>query len=991
MLLTTIKSSKLIRYFGSLIILYAIFGFYFLPLIVKPQVLDLLSDKTNLTVNIDDIDINPFTLSVSVDGFHAAKSGYDELISFQNLTIDLQILPLLSRTVSFDNITLIQPVIDIEIAKSGELSLDDLLKEDTTNANQDAENTNDTVNNWILSINKFNLEQGAISFADNRLNTPFKQLYKDINITLNNFSTKPNNLSQNMMKASTDRGTVISWQGEISLFPFTSTGKVTLFGGLKVISDYFQDTLLIKIDKGNLNIVSEYKIGFDNDTPSLALSNTSFEIDDLAITQVEDNKPLIGLTHFGILLDEFDLNKKLIKIDKIESDGIQLLSTKDKLSNFSLADLLVLQNLKEQSQDPSTPSSADTLSPSEVTTKNGESAKMPQDTESNWEIFVNEVAPLNTQITIIDTAYQPNINHRIDIPNLSLTQLQLKSNESAKLSTSIIYNQQSTFDITGSIVPKNKNLDLNVSAEKIELTSFQHILGSVTNLAIKKGLLSSQFTLQVNASEKIPTIEMAGNAQLEQFEINNNLLVGSNANLFNFKAINIDSFSFLYPENKITIDTVKIDEPTINFSLDQQANNNFKRMLKENVNIKKKLEEDIPGLKQAIKYEQKADPFHLNIEKISLSNAKLDFKDQSVKPEFNVILGDLHGRINKISSEKDKIANIKFKGLINQGAPLSVSGTLKPLDHKSFSDLIVNIKDVSLPALSSYSGKYAGYKLKTGLLHIKQHHKIKDSRLSSENYLTVENMNLGESVKSEDATSLPVGLAISLLKDREGNIELDLPMSGDLDNPDFRYGGVVLGALGSVITSTVSSPFNVLGKLIGADDSNLGYITFNANSSLVTKTQQEKLDSLAKALILKPNFMLTIQGVGSAIIDKDEIAYASILTQLSIPVKTRDKNLSKQDETTIIEHYLSLSSSPVNPEVTFDEAINHLINNITIEQSVLLNLGQQRAVAIEQYLLNNTKVNKANIKLLESTTKTDKKNLHPDSGQIKIIFSLLAK
>jgi hypothetical protein len=962
-----------------------------LPLIVKPQVLDLLSDKTNLTVNIDDIDINPFTLSVSVDGFHAAKNGYDELISFQNLTINLQILPLLSRTISFDNITLIQPVIDIEIAKSGELSLDNLLKEDTTNANQDAESTNDTVNNWILSINKFDLEQGAISFADNRLNTPFKQLYKDINITLNNFSTKPNNLSQNMMKASTDRGTVIGWQGEISLFPFTSTGKITLFGGLKVISDYFQDTLLIKIDKGNLNIVSEYKIGFDNDIPSLALSNTFFEIDDLAITQVEDNKPLIGLTHFGILLDNFDLNKKLIKIDKIESDGIQLLSTKDKISNFSLADLFVLQNLKEQSQQPSPPFSADTLSPSDVPSKKVESADTPQETKNNWQISVNDVAPLNTQITIIDTAYQPNINHRIDIPKLSLTRLQLESNESASLSTSIIYNQQSTFDITGSIIPKNKSLDLNVSAEKIELTSFQHILGSVTNLAIQKGHLSSQFTLQVNASEEVPKVQMTGNAQLEQFEINNNLLVGSNANLFNFKAINIDSFSFLYPENKITIDTVQIDEPTINFSLDQQANHNFQHMLKENIDIEKKLEEDIPGLKQAIKYEQMAAPFHLNIEKVSLSNAKLDFKDQSVKPEFNVILGDLHGRINKISSEKDKIANIKFNGLINQGAPLSVSGTLKPLDHKSFSDLIVNIKDISLPALSSYSSKYTGYKLKTGLLHIKQHHKIKDSRLSSENHLTVENIMLGESVKSEDATSLPVGLAISLLKDGKGNIELDIPMSGDLDNPDFRYGGLVLGALGSIITSTVSSPFNVLGKLIGADDSNLGYITFNANSSIIAKTQQEKLDSLAKALILKPDFMLNIQGVGSAIIDKDEIAYASILTQLSIPVTTRDKNLSKQDETTIIEHYLSLSNSSVNTEVTFDEAINYLINNITIEQSALLNLGQQRAVAIEQYLLNNTQVNKANIKLLESTTKADKKNLHPDSGQIEIIFSLLAK
>jgi hypothetical protein len=981
------KPLKVLRLILFLLTIYALFGFFVLPKLVKPQLIDLSTKYTNLSTSIKDVDINPFSLEVTLTEFKAKKnqaseSEYD-IFSFEELTINFTLLPLIEQVISFDQIKLVNPHVDIEITKEGGLNLNDILKEipqsepQVTGVNSE--------NPWILSVSKFLLEQGGITFTNNHLKTPFEQHYKDINITLDNISTSPEQRIQNTMEATTQRGTVIGWQGEVSLFPFSSTGKLTLEGGLQVLSDYLQDELLIRITKGQLALAVEYKLGFDDAHVSLSLTDTHIDVTDLAIIDAKTQQSVIDAKRFTILLDEFDLKEKRIQLGSITSDGIKVNTTINKLSHLGITDLFVMQNINDQSSDDQNSKSQKKTT---KTTQVKKSTKENQQPETPWQLSLNKFAPENTQLDILDIGYSPAIKHRFGFPLITLLKVNPNSDEFSSLEATIIYNKLSSLQLKGMVNPKQKKINLNLLAKDIELTNFEHILSSVTNLSIANGNISGEFNVDVDASQETPKALVSGTSSLEGFELVNVNLEDDMAKLIEFHSINVNSMSFKYPENAIEIETIEITNPALHFMLDEQYSTNFSQLVKEDLNIKKILEAEIPGLKKAEAYQEEADAFHLAIERISVVDARFTFQDKSIQPIVNVSIDEINGRIKNISSQADTISNVKFKGVINKMAPLSITGILKSLDHKSLTDINVHINDISLPKFSPYSGKYTGYKIAKGHLDITQTHNIKDSHLTSNSHLLVKKIKLGEKVNSESATSLPVGLAISLLKDSDNNIDINIPMSGDLDSPNFNYGSVVLGALGSVITTAISSPFNVLGNLVRSKDNNLDYVRFHANSSEIRVSQQTKLDTLGQALLLKPDFNLQIQGVGSSLIDSREMAYANLLTELNIAVKTSDKNLSKDEESKVIQHAVNAleSSSEVPP--TFDQAVELLLKDVPVDTARLLALGQQRAIAIKQYLINNSMVKATQIKLLESSTETVKKNLLIKNAQIKIIFSL---
>ncbi|MGB0936691.1 MAG: DUF748 domain-containing protein [Colwellia sp.] len=981
------KPLKVFRFILFLIAIYGLFGFFVLPKIVKPQLVGLLTQYTNLSASIKEVDINPFSFEVTLHHFKAKKNkvseNEDDMFSFEQLKINLAIFPLIEQVVLLEKVELVNPHVDIDVTKEGGLNLDNLLKETPQSETDIKEELPD--NPWVFSVRNFMLKQGEISFLNNQLTTPFEQHYKDINITLNNFSTAPNQLIQNTMEATTKRGTVIGWQGEVSLFPFASTGKFRLEGGLQVISDYLQDELLIRITKGQVALAIEYQFAFDDDNVSLTLTDTHIDVTDLAIVEAKTQQSVVDAKRFTIILDEFDLEEKRVQLGSITSDGIKVNTTKNKLSHLGITDLFVIQNINEQSSEEQSSESQNNSASTKQLKKNSKENIEP---ETPWQLSLNKFAPKNTQLELLDIGYTPAIKHRFDFPVITLLKINPNSDEFSKLEATIIYNQLSSVQLTGMVNPKQKKLNLNLLAKDLKLTNFEHILSSVTNLSIANGNLSGEFKIDIDASQEIPKALVSGTSSLEDFELVNLNLEPDMAKLIEFHSININSMSFQYPENTIDIETIEITNPALHFILDEQYSTNFSQLIKEDLNIKEELEAEIPGLKKAEAYQKEADAFHLAVERISVVDATFTFQDKSIQPIVSVSLDEINGRINNISSNANAVANVKFKGLINKVAPLNIAGTLKPLDHKSLTDINVHINDISLPELSPYSGKYTGYKIAKGHLDVTQSHKIKDSHLSSKNHLVVKKIKLGDTVKSKTATSLPVGLAISLLKDSDNNIDINIPMSGDLDSPSFNYGTVVLGALGSVITTAVSSPFNVLGNLVGSKDNNLDYVRFRSNSSEIRASQQAKLDTLAQALLLKPDFNLQIQGVGSSLIDSREMAYANLLRQLDISVKSSDKNLSKEEESKVIQHAVNSleSSSEVPP--TFDQAVELLLKDIPVDNASLLALGKQRAIAIQQYLINNAKVKAAQIKLLESSTETDEKNLLIENAQIKIIFSL---
>ncbi len=195
---------------------------------------------------------------------------------------------------------------------------------------------------------------------------------------------------------------------------------------------------------------------------------------------------------------------------------------------------------------------------------------------------------------------------------------------------------------------------------------------------------------------------------------------------------------------------------------------------------------------------------------------------------------------------------------------MRVTGSVTPLDPTVNTDLVVVFQNIFVPKFTSYMVPFAGREISSGSLDLSLGYQVRDSQLVGENNIILRDLELGEKVPHPDAMSLPLGLAIALPTDSEGKIDIDLPVRGDLNDPEFRYGGVIVKALGNLIIKIVASPFALLGKLIGAEASELEYINFLAGRSDLTPPELERTAKLAEALALRPALILGISGVADA-------------------------------------------------------------------------------------------------------------------------------
>jgi hypothetical protein len=208
---------------------------------------------------------------------------------------------------------------------------------------------------------------------------------------------------------------------------------------------------------------------------------------------------------------------------------------------------------------------------------------------------------------------------------------------------------------------------------------------------------------------------------------------------------------------------------------------------------------------------------------------------------------EIGGRIGRISSREETQGDVDLRGKLDGYAPLEITGRINPLSRDLFVDLKASFKDMDLSPVTPYSGRYAGYAIEKGKLSFDLKYLIEKKKLESQNIVFIDQLTLGEKVESPQATKLPVSLAISLLKDRHGQIRLDIPVAGTLDDPEFSVWRIIVQVLVNILTKAATAPFALLGSLMGGGEE-MSYVEFNAGSAAVGEANAKKLATLGKAL-----------------------------------------------------------------------------------------------------------------------------------------------
>jgi len=994
------KRIKSVIYSAIAVLIYAIAGFFILPLVLKPVVIDTLTEKLERQAQLEAIEFNPFTLSITLKKFSIIGKHTDKLLGFDLLILNLQALPLIQKIISFDEIIINQPEISVVILTNGEYNFQDIIVKNSS-ATEEDEKTGDSV--WILSIDKFRQNEGFINFSDQNRETSYQHHIKEIDVVLDDFSTKPGDNNIHHIKAKTPQGTEFNWQGNFSLFPLKSSGEISLVSKLHVISDYLQQRALFTITNGTLTLNSQYYFDFSPEATQFTLNNLIASISSLEIRRQTDNEKIITLDEFTLDLESLDTSNKKILIKDISNKDSFIALNRNKSSKFDIEDFFILQDANQAVKSIKT----------ENLNKNNTVINPNEIKHENWDLEIESINTVNNNIVIDDRSVFPTTTHSVTIKSLTIKNVKPFTDEIALLSSDIRLNNQGVIEVKGTIKPKSKRLSLAVDTEQISLKDFQPYINSIANIKILNGALATNLNINIDAANVAPVLDINGDMKISSFNI---IDTKSNEGLLSWDNLILDDIKFSYPSQNLTLSAINIAAPFLHFVIDENGTTNLQQLLiskqastvdPETVKVMSKADPDVSSIEKS---------FTADINKINIVNGKMDFSDGSLAPKFSAGIYSLNGDITGISSKEDSRAKIDLKGKIDRYAPVIIKGSINPLSHDVFTDIDMLFQGIELTTFTPYSGKFAGYKIDKGKLSLGLNYKLSKNQLVAENIVTLDQLTLGEVVDSEEATSLPIKFALSLLKDANGIIEFDLPIRGDIDNPDFRYSSLIWGALGNMLTGIISSPFRALASLVGGDSDNLDQVTFSANSFEISELEKVKLNSLAKALLQRPSLYIEIRGLSSNLIDHDEMAYVKVLQHLQLAPRTLSETLTEYEKKSIVTYYASLnlqkeqknieqiSSKPVvtplaltqqeqdqEKEKIFTEAITFLLAETPITEAEYLLLAKKRASQIQKYLIEIALVPSSSIFLLDSSSEIKNKYANIEKSQITLPLSLRAK
>jgi len=400
--------------------------------------------------------------------------------------------------------------------------------------------------------------------------------------------------------------------------------------------------------------------------------------------------------------------------------------------------------------------------------------------------------------------------------------------------------------VKGQMAQSGDTADVRVKIKGINLKPLGPALEKFTVLQLDSGDVSASTRLKYRSTKSGPKLRVAGSVGVDSFKLSE--AVGGERFL-EWKAMSANGLKFELSPRRLKIEELRFQQPGAKIVIFEDRSVNLAKLLKS---------PDAADTQPAPKTDQAL--FPVNIERVRMDNGVVDFADLSLVLPFVTQVTDFKGAASGISSDPARRTSLKFEGKVDQYGLATMAGSLSPFAPKSFTDITVSFLNVEMKPLSPYTATFAGRRIASGTLNLNLKYKIQDSELLGGNDVVLEQFTLGDRVDAPNAINLPIDLAIALLSDAEGKIDVSVPVSGNVDNPEFSYGHVIRQAIVNLITKIVTAPFRALGGLLGDKGQEMDAIAFNPGNDRVLPPELKKLKKVSEALEKRPRLGLVVQG-----------------------------------------------------------------------------------------------------------------------------------
>ncbi len=504
-----------------------------------------------------------------------------------------------------------------------------------------------------------------------------------------------------------------------------------------------------------------------------------------------------------------------------------------------------------------------------------EAARTKDEDARPWLAQVEKLQIDDMAVRFEDGSVKPTVIQEISGLAVQLEKIGNVPKQKAALRLKAQVNQKGSMAVAGSLQLLPLDVAMKVETRAIPLNSLQGYANQFLNVELQRGLFSNQGETVVSFDQGKLKVAYKGSATLGELRAVDR---ENKTDFLNWKSLHLAGIDFHLDPLVVDVRQIALSDFFSRLILDAAGELNVANIVRKPGSPAPETAENkaVPASTAKPAEVAKAEPpAVIRIGKVTLNNGVVNFSDYFIKPNYTVNIGKLGGQISGLSSLDGTLADMELRGSYGSSAPVQITAKLNPLAAKSYLDLKAEVKGVDLTDFSPYSGKYAGYVIDKGKLSLNLSYKLEDRKLSANNQLFIDQLTFGAKVDSPDATQLPVNLAIALLRNNRGEIDLNLPIAGSLDDPQFSIGGLVVKVIVNLVVKAVTAPFALLGSMFGGGEE-LSHIAFAAGRATLDEVGVKKMETLTKALNERNALKLEISGLVDPAVDREGLKRVAI-------------------------------------------------------------------------------------------------------------------
>jgi uncharacterized protein involved in outer membrane biogenesis len=816
-----------------------------------------------------------------------------------------------------------------------------------------------------IDVDEVQLAGGKISFSDLSRSKPFKTILDPIDLKLDHFSNGKDKKSAYALSLKTEAKEEVNLEGEFSMDPLWSEGALELKSvRLKKYAPYYRDNILFDIEDGRLDLSAGYKYAKGEKEPEISLPGISLSLIALRLKKTEGNEDFLKIPNLSIKETELDLTKKELKIGTFFTQRGNVL-----IKRLSNGDMNVLKLVAP----PSVPKET---GPQEQSKE--EKSKPP---EKPWLISLRSASVDNYTIRVEDQTTSEPVTLIAQNLKLRGENISTAKNNKGRLVLSLLLNEKGTISTTGVVSIDPLSANLKTELKGIEIAPLQPYFTDKVKITVTGGAISTAGNFSFTSAEKKEMkATYKGEASLTNFSSIDKL---NGEDFLKLESLSFSDLNVGYTPLSIDIKGVSLTNFYTRVLVNSEGKINLQEIMKTEESKTVATPPPPQQQKGAASPKEKEPSKNIKIGEVTLQGGKIYLSDKSVKPEFSMNLSEMGGRVSGLSAEENTTADVELRAKLNDYAPLEITGKINPLREDLFVDLKVRMKDLDLSPATPYSGKYAGYTIEKGKLSFDLKYLIVKKKLDSQNNIFIDQFTFGDKVESPKATKLPVRLAVALLKNRNGEIKLDLPVTGSLDDPKFSIWGIILKILINLISKAATSPFSLLGAVFGGGEE-LSYVEFDYGSTIISEANVKKLDTIVKALHDRPSLKMDIEG--HVDMEKDREGLKQYLFNRKVKSQKLKEMVKKGQPAVPVDDikiepkeygkYLKMAykeekfPKPKNfigiaKDLPVPEMEKLILTHIEVKESDLRTLASQRAMKVKDAILKSKQIEPERVFILE--------------------------